>query len=184
MLNSYFWFQDANLWIMFCIVFTWFSGVWLPKVIKWSFVIGVSRFYLIFCQSKMCLGWPFVRYFHRGSTAPLEEFTWPSLVFTDRDINTDLKTDNLDRVSIPTKIVTTFDVEHPILGTTYGVWTRRAFVAVCLYVSNLHCFELVDSNLSRKHAEHWLFCHYLPISGAHLWSQESGVRHQKWPRFL
>ena len=34
---------------------------------------------------------------------------------------TDLKIDNLDRVSIPTKIVATFDVEHPILGTTYGV---------------------------------------------------------------
>ena len=30
----------------------------------------------------------------------------------------DLKIDNLDRVSIPTKIVATFDVEHPILGTT------------------------------------------------------------------
>ena len=36
-------------------------------------------------------------------------------------IITDLKIDNLDRVSIPTKIVATFDVEHPILGTTYGV---------------------------------------------------------------
>ena len=34
---------------------------------------------------------------------------------------TDLKIDNLDRVSIPTKIVATFDVKHPILGTTYGV---------------------------------------------------------------
>ena len=33
----------------------------------------------------------------------------------------DLKIDNLDRVSIPTKIVATFDVEHPIHGTTYGV---------------------------------------------------------------
>ena len=31
----------------------------------------------------------------------------------------DLKTDNLDRVSIPRKIVATFDVEHPIHGTTY-----------------------------------------------------------------
>ena len=31
----------------------------------------------------------------------------------------DLKTDNLDRVSIPRKIVATFDVEHPIRGTTY-----------------------------------------------------------------
>ena len=32
----------------------------------------------------------------------------------------DLKTDNLDKVSIPGKIVATFDVEHPIHGTTYG----------------------------------------------------------------
>ena len=32
----------------------------------------------------------------------------------------DLKTDNLDRVSIPRKILVTFDVEHPIHGTTYG----------------------------------------------------------------
>ena len=30
----------------------------------------------------------------------------------------DLNIDNLDRVSIPTKIVATFDAEHPILGTT------------------------------------------------------------------
>ena len=36
-------------------------------------------------------------------------------------MTTDLKIDNLDRVSIPTKIVATFDVEHQILGTTYGV---------------------------------------------------------------
>ena len=31
-------------------------------------------------------------------------------------VTIDLKTDNLDRVFIPTKIVATFDVEHPILG--------------------------------------------------------------------
>ena len=42
-------------------------------------------------------------------------------VVLNRFISTDLKIDNLDRVSIPTKIVATFDVEHPILGTTYGV---------------------------------------------------------------
>ena len=35
-------------------------------------------------------------------------------------LNIDLKTDNLDRVSIPRKIVATFDVKHPIHGTTYG----------------------------------------------------------------
>ena len=32
----------------------------------------------------------------------------------------DLKTDDLDRVSLPRTIVVTFDVEHPIHGTTYG----------------------------------------------------------------
>ena len=53
----------------------------------------------------------------------------------------DLKIDNLDRVSIATKIVVTFNVEHPIHGTTYGV---SAFEAVCLYLSNLHCVELVN----------------------------------------
>ena len=37
----------------------------------------------------------------------------------DRTI--DLKTDNLDRVSIPRKIVATFDVEHPIYGTIYSL---------------------------------------------------------------
>ena len=31
-------------------------------------------------------------------------------------VTIDLKTDDLDRVSIPTKIVATFDVEHPMLG--------------------------------------------------------------------
>ena len=46
----------------------------------------------------------------------------------------DLKIDNLDRVSIPTKIVAAFDVEHPIHGTTYGVWTRSALEIVCLYL--------------------------------------------------
>ena len=36
-------------------------------------------------------------------------------------VTIDLKIDNLDRVSIPTKILATFDFAHPILGTTYGV---------------------------------------------------------------
>ena len=36
-------------------------------------------------------------------------------------VTIDLKIDNLDRVSIDTKIVATFDVEHLIHGTTYGV---------------------------------------------------------------
>ena len=33
----------------------------------------------------------------------------------------DLKIENLDRVSIPAKSVATFDIRHPIHGTTYGV---------------------------------------------------------------
>ena len=38
-----------------------------------------------------------------------------SRTVTDESI--DMKIDNLDEVSIPTKIVATFDVEHPIHGT-------------------------------------------------------------------
>ena len=57
--------------------------------------------------------------------------------------NIHLQIDNLNRVSIRTKIVTTFDVKRPIHGTTYGVRTRSAFEAVCLYLSNLHCVEPV-----------------------------------------
>ena len=63
---------------------------------------------------------------------------------SDSFIPIDLKIDNLDRVSIPTKIVATFDVKHPIHGTTYAVETRSAFESVCLYLSNLHCVELVS----------------------------------------
>ena len=37
-----------------------------------------------------------------------------------RELNIDLKIDNLDRVSIPRKIVATFDVEQPIHWTIYG----------------------------------------------------------------
>ena len=58
-----------------------------------------------------------------------------------------LKIDNLDRVSIPTKIVATFDVEHPIYGTTYGVSTRSVFEIVYLYLSNLHCVEVVNNQI-------------------------------------
>ena len=36
-------------------------------------------------------------------------------------VTIDLEIDNLDRVSMPTKIVATFDVKHPIHGTTYSV---------------------------------------------------------------
>ena len=38
-----------------------------------------------------------------------------SRTVTDESI--DMKIDNLDEVSIPTKIVATFDFEHPIHGT-------------------------------------------------------------------
>ena len=55
-----------------------------------------------------------------------------------------LKIDNLDRVCVSTKIVATFDVKHPIHGTTYGIRTRHAFEAVCLYLSYLYCVELVN----------------------------------------
>ena len=41
-------------------------------------------------------------------------------LFYIRMTTIDLKIDNLDRVSIPTKIVATFDVEHPIHGTDLG----------------------------------------------------------------
>ena len=48
----------------------------------------------------------------------------------------DLKTDNLDRVSIPRKIVAIFDDEHPIHGKTYGPkwWTQ-----IGKYWQNIHC---------------------------------------------
>ena len=43
------------------------------------------------------------------------------IIFDRLTITTiDLEIDNLDRVSVPAKVVATFDVEHPIHGTTYG----------------------------------------------------------------
>ena len=47
----------------------------------------------------------------------------------------DLKIENLDRVSIPAKSVATFDIRHPIHGTTYGVRPRSAFQAVSVHFS-------------------------------------------------
>ena len=47
----------------------------------------------------------------------------------------DLKIDNLDRVSIPAKSVATFEIRHPIHGTTYGVRPRSAFEAVSVHFS-------------------------------------------------
>ena len=59
----------------------------------------------------------------------------------------DLKLNSLGKVSIPTKIVATFGVEHPIHGTTYGVSTRSAFKIVCLYLCKLHCVEVVNNQI-------------------------------------
>ena len=61
----------------------------------------------------------------------------------------DLKIDNLGRVSISTKIVATFDAEHLIHGTTYGVGTTSAFEILCLYLSNVHCVEVVNNQIYR-----------------------------------
>ena len=47
----------------------------------------------------------------------------------------DLKIENLDRVSIPAKSVATFEIRHPIHGTTYGVRPRSAFEAVSVHFS-------------------------------------------------
>ena len=63
-----------------------------------------------------------------------------------RTLTIDVKIDNMDRVSMPTKIVATFDVEHPIHGTTYGV--EQECVRSCMSVlSNLHRVELVINNI-------------------------------------
>ena len=55
----------------------------------------------------------------------------------------DLKTDNLDTVSISTKIVAIFDVEHPIHGTTYGPndepnWVNMDKISAALHVHYLN----------------------------------------------
>ena len=70
-------------------------------------------------------------------------------------VPTNLKIGNLDRVSTLTKIVATSDVKHPILGTIYGAEQGvPKSIRSCLPVSEQFAlFELVDSNLSRKHAE-------------------------------
>ena len=96
----------------------------------------------------------------------------------------DLKIDNLDRVSIPTKIVATFDVEHPILGTTNkhpkSVNSGKITSAQDVFYLNLNLLAQNSANCSdtgiqlRMHA----------LFRRHKWSQESGARHQKWPRFL
>ena len=60
----------------------------------------------------------------------------------------DLKIDNLDRVSIPTKIVDTFDVEHPILGSTNE---HPKAVNSGKMTSDLHVFYL-NLNLVAKNS--------------------------------
>ena len=101
-----------------------------------------------------------------------------------RVVGIDLKIDNLNRVSIPTKIVATFDVEHPILGTTNehpkSVNSGKITSALHIFYLNLNLLAKNSANCSdtgiqlRMHA----------LFRRHKWSQESGVRHQKWPRFL
>ena len=44
---------------------------------------------------------------------------------------------------MPTKIVATFDVEHPTHGTTLGEGVHLRLYA-CMPVHNLHCVELVN----------------------------------------
>ena len=48
----------------------------------------------------------------------------------------DLKIENLDRVSIPAKSVATFDIRHPIHGTTYGV-RPHCFCALFIVLGDL-----------------------------------------------
>ena len=64
-----------------------------------------------------------------------------------KSLPTDLKIDNLDRVSIPTKIVATFDVEHPIHGPLMASEQGVHSNIVCLYLSNLHCVEVVNNQI-------------------------------------
>ena len=96
----------------------------------------------------------------------------------------DLKIDNLDRVSTPTKIVATFDAEHPILGTTNE---HPESVNSGKITSALHVFYL-NLNLLAENSAYCSDTGIQPRMHAlfrrHKWSQESGVRHQKWPRFL
>ena len=51
----------------------------------------------------------------------------------------DLKIENLDRVSIPAKSVATFDVRHPVHGTTYGVVHSKLFLCTFHYVGRFSC---------------------------------------------
>ena len=96
----------------------------------------------------------------------------------------DLKIDNLDRVSIPTKIVATFDVEHPTLGITNdhpkSVNSGKITLHLHVFYLNLDLLAQNSANCSDTGIQlrmHALFRH-------HKWSQESGVRHQKWLQFL
>ena len=97
---------------------------------------------------------------------------------------TDLKIDNLDRVSIPTIIVATFDVEHPILGTTneHHKSVNRGKITSALHVFYLNLNLLAQNSANCSDTGIQLRMHAL--LRCHKWSQESGVRHQKWPRFL
>ena len=58
------------------------------------------------------------------------------------------------------------------MATFDVVLTRRAFKAVRLYLSNSHCFELVDSCRAVD-----IFSIFTDLGG-YLWPRESVVRHQ------
>ena len=96
----------------------------------------------------------------------------------------DLKIDNLDRVSIPTKIMATFDVEHPILGTTneHPKTVNSGKITNALHDFYLNLNLLAQNSGNCSHTGIQLRMHAL--FRRHKWSQESGVRHQKWPRSL
>ena len=76
----------------------------------------------------------------------------------------------------------TFDVEHSILGTTNehprSVNSGKITSALHVFYLNLNLLAQNSANCSdtgiqlRMHA----------LFRRHKWSQESGVRHQKWPR--
>ena len=53
----------------------------------------------------------------------------------------DLKTDNLDGVSIPRKIVATFDVEHQIHGTTFCRY-RNSIQVIYFQINDYHHIEI------------------------------------------
>ena len=117
-------------------------------VFKHAFVVMIFIVYWCLCINR----WKWCRvHFH---TRPAKKYAWSrwksnirtyelwngSLVLRQLSLTIDLKIDIPDRVFILTKIVATFDVEHPIHGTTYGPkwWTQ-----IGKYWQNIHCSTCV-----------------------------------------